>query len=117
MQANTICLRCHQKCHLVAEVIDGKVVAVVDAQASNRTPACREVCPIGMDVPGYVIAASQGKFDKAMEIIRDTNPFPMVCGRICHHPCEKECIRGVVDEPIAIASIKRLVADHALKSG
>jgi anaerobic selenocysteine-containing dehydrogenase/thioredoxin reductase len=70
-----------------------------------------------MDVPGYVIAASQGKFDRAMEIIRDTNPFPSVCGRICHHPCEKECIRGVVDEPIAIMSIKRLVADHALRSG
>jgi len=117
MQATTICLRCHQKCHLVAELIDGKVVAVVDAQAANRTPACREVCPIGMDVPGYVIAASQGKFDKAMEIIRETNPFPMVCGRICHHPCEQECIRGVVDEPIAIEGIKRLVADHAWKSG
>jgi len=115
MQASTICLRCHQKCHLVAEVIDGKVVGVVDAQAANRTPACREVCPIGMDVPGYAIAASQGKLDKAMEIIWDTNPFPMVCGRICHHPCEKECIRGVVDDPIAIASIKRFVADHAMK--
>jgi anaerobic selenocysteine-containing dehydrogenase len=69
-----------------------------------------------MDVPGYVIAASQGKFDKAMEIIRDTNPFPMVCGRICHHPCEKECIRGVVDEPIAIEWVKRLVADRALRT-
>ena len=116
MQASTICLRCHQKCHLIAEVIDGKIVSMVDAQASNRRPACREACPIGMDVSGYVIAASKGEFDKAMEIIWDTNPFPLVCGRICHHPCETECIRGVVDEPIAIASIKRLVADHVLKS-
>ncbi len=97
MQANTICLRCHQKCHLVAEVIDGKIVSMVDAQASNRRPACREACPIGMDVSGYVIAAAKGEFDKAMEIIRETNPFPLVCGRICHHPCEVECIRGVVD--------------------
>lgn len=70
-----------------------------------------------MDVPGYIIAASQGKFEKAMEIIRDTNPFPMVCGRICHHPCEKECIRGVVDEPIAIEWLKRLVSDYAQKKG
>ena len=116
MQASTICLRCHQKCHLVAEVIDGKIVSMVDAQASNRRPACREACPIGMDVPGYIIAASKGEFDKAMEIIRDTNPFPLVCGRICHHPCEVECIRGVVDEPIAIASIKRLVSEYALKA-
>jgi len=70
-----------------------------------------------MDVPGYLIAASQGKFEKAMEIIRDTNPFPMVCGRICHHPCEKECIRGVVDEAVAIMSVKRFVADYARRSG
>jgi len=116
MQVPTICLRCHQKCHLIAEVTDGKIVAVVDSAPANRTPACREVCPIGMDVPGYVIAASQGKFDKALEIIKETNPFPMVCGRICHHPCEKECIRGIVDEPVAIQWIKRLVADHSLKS-
>jgi anaerobic selenocysteine-containing dehydrogenase/thioredoxin reductase len=117
MQAHTVCLRCHQKCHLVAEVVEGKITAVVDATPINRTPPCSEVCPIGMDVPGYVIAASQGRFDKAMEIIRDTNPFPMVCGRICHHPCEKECIRGVVDEPIAIRSLKRFVADRAVRTG
>jgi anaerobic selenocysteine-containing dehydrogenase/thioredoxin reductase len=117
MQAHTVCLRCHQKCHLVAEVVEGKITAVVDATPINRTPPCREVCPIGMDVPGYVIAASQGRFDKAMEIIRDTNPFPMVCGRICHHPCEKECIRGIVDEPIAIMSLKRFVAERALQMG
>jgi anaerobic selenocysteine-containing dehydrogenase/NADPH-dependent glutamate synthase beta subunit-like oxidoreductase len=115
MQAHTICLRCHQKCHLVAEVAGGKVAAVVDATPLNRTPPCREVCPIGMDVPGYVIAVSQGKFEKAMEIIRETNPFPGVCGRICHHPCEKECLRGVVDEPVAIAWIKRPAADQARK--
>jgi thiosulfate reductase/polysulfide reductase chain A len=113
MQARTICLRCHQKCHLIAEVIDGKIVGVVDAQVANRTPICREVCPLGMDVPGYLMAASQGNLAKAMEIIRDTNPFPLVCGRICHHPCEEECIRGVVDEPIAIQWVKRLVADYA----
>lgn len=113
MHARTICLRCHQKCHLIAEIIDGKIVAVVDAQGTNRTPICREVCPIGMDVPGYLIAVSQGNLDKAMEIIRDTNPFPLVCGRICHHPCEEECIRGVVDESIAIQWVKRKVADYA----
>ena len=112
MQANTVCLRCHQKCHLTAEVVDGKIRAVVDSSPINRTPACREVCPIGMDVPGYVIAVSQGKFQEAMEIIRETNPFALVCGRICHHPCEKECIRGIVDEPIAIQWIKRLAADR-----
>jgi anaerobic selenocysteine-containing dehydrogenase/NADPH-dependent glutamate synthase beta subunit-like oxidoreductase len=100
----------------VAEIIDGKVAAVVDAQAANRTPACREVCPLGMDIPGYVISVSQGKFDKALEIIRETNPFLLVCGRICHHPCEEECIRGAVDEPVAIMSLKRFVAEHGVNA-
>ncbi len=117
MNANTICLRCHQKCHLTVEVVDGRIVAVGDASPVNRTAACSEACPIGMDVPGYVIAASQGKFKEAMKIIQDTNPFPHVCGRVCHHPCEIECIKNIIDEPIAIQWIKRIVADHALSSG
>jgi len=82
--------------------VGGKIAAVGDSIPINRTAPCSAVCPIGMDVPGYVVAASQGKFKEAMEIIRDTNPFPHVCGRICHHPCETECIRNIVDEPIAI---------------
>ena len=114
MQVNTICLRCHQKCHLVAEVVDGKIVAVGDASTLNRTAACAETCPIGMDVPGYLVAASQGKFQEAMEIIRRTNPFPAVCGRICHHPCDAECIRSIYDEPLAIQGIKRFVTDRAI---
>ena len=117
MKAATVCLRCHQKCRLYAEVIDGRVVSVADARSLYRTPACMEACPIGMDVPGYLIAVSQGRFKEAMEIIRDTNPFPLVCGRVCHHPCEIECVRSIIDEPIAIQGIKRLVADHALNSG
>ncbi len=116
MKADTVCLRCHQKCHLTAEVIDGKIVSIEDASI-NRTPPCSEACPIGMDVPGYVMAASQGKLNQAMEIIRDTNPFPLVCGRVCHHPCELECNRNALDEPIAIQWIKRMIADNALKDG
>jgi thiosulfate reductase/polysulfide reductase chain A len=117
MQAHTICLRCHQKCHLAAQVVDGKIVALADASPQNRKAPCSEVCPIGMDVPDYMLAAAQGKFEEAMKIIRDTNPFPLVCGRICHHPCEAECIRGVVDDPLAIQGIKRMVADHARNIG
>lgn len=115
MKSNFICLRCHQKCLLKAEVINGRIVKVEDASI-NRTPPCIEACPISTDVPSYVTAVSQGKFREAMEIIRDTNPFPLVCGRVCHHPCELECNRNVIDEPIAIQWLKRLVADHALNS-
>lgn len=116
MKADTICLRCHQKCILTAEVEDGRIVNLVDASPINRIPPCSEACPIGMDIPGYVAAVSQGKLKEAMEIIRDTNPFPLVCGRVCHHPCELECRRNTIDEPIAIEWLKRLVADHSLRS-
>ncbi len=117
MKADTVCLRCHQKCVLTAEVIDGKVVSVVDASPINRMPPCSEACPIGMDIPGYVNSVSQGKFKEAVEIIRDTNPFPSVTGRVCHHPCELECRRIAIDEPVAIEWVKRLAVDYSLKSG
>ena len=110
MKANTLCLRCHQKCQLTAEVVDKRIIAI-ENESINRIPPCTEACPIGMDVPGYVIAVSQGKLKEAMEIIRDTNTFPLVTGRVCHHPCELECRRNVIDEPIAIERIKRLVAE------
>ncbi|MFC1906847.1 molybdopterin-dependent oxidoreductase [Chloroflexota bacterium] len=117
VKADTVCLRCHQKCHLTADVIDGKIVGIADASPINRTPPCREACPIGMDIRGYVILVAQGKYKEAMEVIRDTNPLPLVCGRICTHPCEIECNRGYVDQPIAIQWIKRFVADLDLKYG
>jgi len=117
MKADTVCLRCHQKCVLTAEVIDGKIVSIVDASPINRIPPCSEACPIGMDIPGYNDAVSQGKFKEAIEIIRDTNPFPSVTGRVCHHPCELECRRIAIDEPLAIEWVKRLAADYSLKSG
>lgn len=116
MRADTVCLRCHQKCHLTVEVIDGRIVDVEDASI-NRTPPCSEACPIGTDVPGYVMAVSQGDLKEAMQIIRDTNPLPHVCARVCHHPCEMECNRNAVDEPIAIQRIKRLVTDYPLNFG
>lgn len=115
MKAKTVCLRCHQKCILVADVRDGKVVGIEDASI-NRKPACVEACPIGMDIPDYIMAVAEGKLKEAMEIIRDTNPFPGVLGRICHHPCELDCYRNAVDTPIAIQWIKRLVADYAMKT-
>jgi NADPH-dependent glutamate synthase beta subunit-like oxidoreductase len=65
-----------------------------------------------MDVPNYVIAIAQGNPRKSLEIIRETNPLPSVCGRVCHHPCEIDCNRKVVDMPIAIAALKQFAADH-----
>ena len=73
--------------------------------------ACQHACPAGIDVPNYVAAIASEKYEKAVEIIRERNPFPAVCGRICIHPCEFKCRRGELDESVAIRSLKRYAAD------
>ncbi len=72
---------------------------------------CQHACPVGINVPLYVAAIAEGDYDKAVEIIRERNPFPAICGRICHHPCEVKCRRGVLDDPVSIRSLKRFAAD------
>ncbi len=73
--------------------------------------ACQHACPAGIDVPNYVASIAVGKYEQAVDIIREKNPFPAVCGRICIHPCEFKCRRGELDEPVAIRSLKRFAAD------
>ncbi|MCK4430458.1 MAG: FAD-dependent oxidoreductase [Candidatus Aminicenantes bacterium] len=74
-------------------------------------PPCRETCPIGQEAAGYIGLVAQGRFEEAASLIREQNPLPIVCGRVCYHPCESECNRKFVDEPIAIKNIKRFVID------
>src|SRR3990172_11442975 len=74
-------------------------------------PPCQEACPIHMDVSRYVLAIAQGRFEDAQAIIRETNPLASACGRICNHPCELQCSRGKIDEPIAIEALKRAPGD------
>jgi len=73
--------------------------------------ACQHACPAGIDVPNYVAAIANGDYEGAVEIIRERNPFPAVCGRICIHPCEFKCRRGELDDPVAIRSLKRFASD------
>jgi NADH-quinone oxidoreductase subunit F len=73
--------------------------------------ACQHACPAGIDVPNYVASIAGGKLEQAVDIIRERNPFPAVCGRVCVHPCEFKCRRGELDEPVAIRSLKRYAAD------
>jgi NADH-quinone oxidoreductase subunit F len=73
--------------------------------------ACQHACPAGIDVPNYVAYVAEGKFREAAELIRERNPFPGICGRVCHHPCEGKCRRGELDEPISIRALKRAAAD------
>ena len=81
------------------------------------TAPCQRACPAGIDIPAYIKQIGQGNYLEAVRIIKETNPFPSVCGRICVHPCEYECRRNLVDEPLAINPLKRFAADYERNSG
>ncbi len=78
---------------------------------------CQNACPAGVNVPGYVALIAAGRVADAYHLIRQENPFPSVCGRVCTHPCESKCRRAQLDEPLAIADLKRYAADFVLNSG
>lgn len=79
----------------------------------NKTPPCNAACPAGNDIVSFVLKAGEGDFEGAWNLIREENPFPGVCGRVCFHPCEGKCHRGTFDEPIAIHALERFVSDFA----
>lgn len=81
------------------------------------TAPCQRTCPAGIDIPSYIREIREGNYLEAVRVIKEANPFPLVCGRICVHPCESECRRNLVDEPVAINHLKRFVADYEMNSG
>ena len=74
-------------------------------------PPCMLACPAGTDCQGYVGLIANGQYEEAIKLIRENIPLPGAIGRVCPHPCETACRRGMVDEPIAIANLKRFAAD------
>ena len=78
---------------------------------NNDFPPCQLACPILTDAREYIQFIAERKFEEAFSSIRELNPLPGVCGRICTHPCEAACKRGQVDEPLAIAALKRFTSD------
>lgn len=82
--------------------------AVID---KRQEPLCQAGCPLGVNAQGYIALAQAGKYARALDLIRQDNVLPGICGRVCHHPCENECRRSDVDAPLAIRDIKRFLAD------
>jgi NADPH-dependent glutamate synthase beta subunit-like oxidoreductase len=76
----------------------------------DKTPPCSAACPAGNDIVAFIQKIAKGDFEGAWNIIKEENPFPGVCGRVCFHPCESKCNRGSFDEPIAIHALERFVA-------
>ena len=73
---------------------------------------CQAACPAGTDAGRYVGLIAAKRYDEAYAVAAEVNPFPSVCGWICTAPCESVCRRGVLDEPIAIRTLKRFAAEH-----
>ena len=78
---------------------------------------CRDGCPAGQRAQGYIALIAQGRYREAYRVIKEDNPFPSVCGRTCHHPCESKCTRKFVDESVGIMDLKRFVVDYTLAYG
>ncbi len=81
------------------------------------TAPCQRACPAGIDIPSYIKAIREGNYEEALIVIKRSNPFPGVCGRICVHPCEQVCRRNLIDEPVAINPLKRFVSDWEIQKG
>jgi heterodisulfide reductase subunit A-like polyferredoxin len=77
---------------------------------------CKHACPAGISVQGYVALITQKRYQEALNLIKQNNPFPAICGRVCNHPCELACNRAQIDEPIATEFLHRFVADLDLGS-
>lgn len=89
-------------------------MGVVNEKKTKMAP-CQEACPAGIDVPRYVRAIRDGRFEEALSVIREKIPFPFVCGYACVHPCEAKCSRNQFEGPVAIRMLKRIAAEKGWK--
>jgi len=78
---------------------------------------CQYLCPLHTDVPAYLTLIAEGKFKEALEVIRNTNPLPIICGRVCMAHCETKCKAKEVGGAISVRELKRFLTDWELNSG
>jgi len=81
------------------------------------TTPCQRSCPAGINIREYIRQISLGNHHRAVQVIKERNPFPAIIGRICPRPCELDCRRNFIDEPVAINYLKRYAADFERQSG
>lgn len=118
----TACGDCLEVCPVTAPGTEHKAIHLLDSQPECAAidklgkPPCANACPGGIHVQGYVALTAQGRFQEAINLIRNAIPFPGICGRVCTHPCEINCRRAEVDKPVAIRLLKRFLADWELEN-
>jgi heterodisulfide reductase subunit A-like polyferredoxin/coenzyme F420-reducing hydrogenase delta subunit len=74
---------------------------------SKGVPYCQASCAIAMDVRGYIGKIVDNDLADSAKIMRETNPLPDICGKVCDHLCENTCVRAYKDEPLEIRKLKR----------
>ena len=84
------------------------------AISKSGTAPCKATCPAHVSVQGFVALIKEGKYREGLELFKEVHPFPAICGRVCHHPCEGVCTRGDLDESIGIQYLHRFMADQDL---
>ena len=82
----------------------------------SGTSPCKAACPAHIAVQGYLKMAKEGRYEEAVKLIRQDNPFLAVCGAICNRRCEDRCTRGLIDQPVAIDEVKKFLAQWELKN-
>ena len=80
------------------------------------TAPCKTACPAHIAIQGYIKMAAEGRYDEALALIKQDNPFPAVCGSICNKRCEDACTRGLIDAPVSIDEIKKFIAGRELEA-
>ena len=83
----------------------------------RKISACRVSCPLNVNVQAYMALIAANRFEEALAVIKEDNPLPGICGRVCHHPCEDSCRREELDQPVAICDLKRFLADWEADQG
>ena len=99
----------------LAHIVEKQCPALV---CRRLTPApCQFACPAGIDVPSYIALIAQGRYAESLNLIREDNPLPSVCGYVCPAPCEAKCRRAEIDQASGIKYLKRFVADFVRAHG
>jgi len=86
-------------------------------QEDDALAPCQQTCPAEIDIPKYIAQVRDGDYAGAVNTIRERNPLLLSCGRVCPHPCEDYCRRGIEDEAVSINQLKRFAADYEMHSG
>jgi len=112
------CGRCKKVCPQKIIKIQTIADRLLDfIQSDDALAPCQTACPAEIDICRYIDQIKEGNFFEALKIIRERNPFPAVCGRVCPAPCEEYCRRRLEDEAVSINQLKRFVTDYERLNG